>query len=110
MMIASGLKVGNMYSLYVSSKNSILSVIELPNVALWHSQLGHISRMGMETLSCLGYLLSLSYSDFPYCEHCQYGKQTQNSHNVHFEKDRKPLELMHSDIYSPMLTHSLGSI
>ena len=63
----------------------------------------------MKALSCLCYLPSLSYSDFPFCEHCQYGKQTRKSRtNVHFEKDRKPLELVHSDVYGSMPTQSLG--
>ncbi|MCO5590742.1 hypothetical protein L7F22_044717 [Adiantum nelumboides] len=76
LILAHGSKVGTLYPLYVSDTNSVLSVIELPTVALWHSRLGHMSKKGMETLSHLGYLLSLSFSDFPICEHCQYGKQT----------------------------------
>ncbi|MCO5592568.1 hypothetical protein L7F22_046571 [Adiantum nelumboides] len=35
---------GTLYPLYVSDKNSVLSVIELPTVALWHSRLGHMSK------------------------------------------------------------------
>ena len=70
MVIDSGLKVGTLYPLYVSSKNSILSVAKLPNIALWHSRLGYMSKKGMETLSRLGYLPSLSFSNFPFCEHC----------------------------------------
>ena len=86
LVLARGAKVGSLYPMYDSSRNDLLSVTELPNIAMWHSRLGHMSRKGMETLSHLGYLPSLSYSDFPFCEHCQYGKQTRNSRNVHFEK------------------------
>ena len=94
--------------MYVSPKNSILSVTELPNVALWHSRLGHMSKKGMETLSRSGYLPSLCFNEFPFCEHCMYGKQTQSSRVVSFEKDRQPLELVHSDVCGPMPTRSLG--
>ena len=56
----------------------------------------------------LGYLPILEYDDFPFCEHCQYGKQTRVSRNVHFQKDRQPLDLIHSDVCGPMPTQSLG--
>ena len=106
MVIGSGLKLETLYPLYVSSKNSILSIIELPNVALWHSRLRHMSRKAMETLSHLGYLPSLLFSNFPFYEHCQYGKQTRAPRNVSFEKDRHPLDIVHSDVCSPMPTQS----
>ena len=79
LVIASGSKMGSLYPLLFSCKNSVLAVTELPSVALWHSRLGHMSKKGMETLSRLGYLPSLLFSDFPFCEHCQYGKQTRQS-------------------------------
>ena len=37
-----------------------------------------------------------------------YGKQTCQSRNVSFEKERQPLGLVHSDICVPMPTRSLG--
>ena len=37
-----------------------------------------------------------------------YGKQTHQSRNVSFEKERQPLELVHSDVCGPMPTRSLG--
>ncbi|MCO5612545.1 hypothetical protein L7F22_066813 [Adiantum nelumboides] len=76
LILAHGSKVGTLYPLYVSDKNNVLSVTELFTVALWHIRLGNMSKKGMETLSCLGYLQSLSFSNFSFCEHCQYGKQT----------------------------------
>ncbi|MCO5547999.1 hypothetical protein L7F22_001455 [Adiantum nelumboides] len=107
-VLAHGSKVGTLYPLYVSNKNSVLSVIELPTVALWHSQLGHMSKKGMETLSRLGYLPSLSFFYFPFCEHCQYGKQTR-AHCTHsFDRERKPLELVHSDLCGLMPSKSHG--
>ena len=106
--IASGSKIGSLYPLYVSCKNDLLSVIELPNVSLWHSRLGHMSRKAMENLSRMGYFPALSFSDFPFCEHCLYGKQTRGSRNVKFDTVRQPLELVHSDVCGPMPSKSLG--
>ncbi|MCO5572532.1 hypothetical protein L7F22_026287 [Adiantum nelumboides] len=102
LILAHGSKVGILYPLYVSNKNNVLSITELPTVALWHSRLGQMSKKGMETLSRLGYLPSLSFFDFPFCERCQYGKQAR-AHCTHsFDKERKPLELVHSNLCGPM--------
>ncbi|MCO5604461.1 hypothetical protein L7F22_058627 [Adiantum nelumboides] len=91
LILAHGSKVGTLYPLYVSDKNSVLSVTKLPTVALWHSRLGHMSKKGMETLSRLGYLPSISVSNFSFCEHCQYGKQTR-AHRTHsFDKRKEAL-------------------
>ena len=62
----------------------------------------------METLSHLGYLPDLCFSDFMFCEHCMYGKQMRMSRNISFDKERQPLELVHSDMCGPMPMRSLG--
>ena len=96
MLISHGSKFGSLYPIYVSNKNSVLLVKKLSIIALWHSQLGHMSKKGIKTLSCLGCLLpSLSFSQFSLCVHCEYGKQTHALHNISFEKERKPFELVH---------------
>ena len=76
MLVAHGSKVGSLYPLYVSKKETVLSITEQLPVSLWHSWLGHMSRKAMETLSRSGYLPDLCFSDFMFCEHCMYGKQT----------------------------------
>ncbi|MCO5578319.1 hypothetical protein L7F22_032160 [Adiantum nelumboides] len=110
LILAHGSKVGTLYPLYVSDNNNVFSITKLPTIALWHSRLGPMSKKGMEMLSCLGYLPSLSFFDFSFCEHCQYGKQTQ-AHRTHsFDKERKPLELVHSDLCGPMPSKSHGGV
>ena len=75
--IAHGVKSGNLYMLHVSSvKHHVINVTEQPSVSLWHRRLGHMSKKGMEILSCYGYLPSFSFHEFEFCEHCVYGKQT----------------------------------
>ena len=62
----------------------------------------------MEALSRSSYLPELCFSDFSFCEHCMYRKQTRTSRNVSFEKERQSLELIHSDVCGPMPMRSLG--
>ena len=93
LLIGSGSKIGSLYPLFVTNENSLLSVTELPNVALWHSRLGHMSHKGMEILSRSGYLPSLSYDQFLFCPHCLYGKQTCAPLPELPHTHRKPLQL-----------------
>ena len=57
--IASGSKIDSLYPLYVSCKNDLLSVNELPNVSLWHSRLGHMSRKQWKIFR--GWVICLHY-------------------------------------------------
>ena len=78
MTVAHGVKSGGLYMIHVSSvSKNVIHVTEQPNVSLWHRRLGHMSKKGMEILSRSGYLPGFSFSDFQFCEHCLYGKQTQ---------------------------------
>ena len=67
-----------------------------------------MSRKAIETLSHSGFLSELCFLDFNFCEHCMYGKQTRQLRNISFEKERQPLELVHSDVCGPMPMRSLG--
>ena len=95
--------------IYVSnvSKN-VINVTKQPNVSLWHRQLGHMSKKGMEILSRSGYLLGFSFHDFEFCEHCLYGKQTQQPHKHRSTRRDTKLALVHSDLCGPMPNLSLG--
>ena len=108
LQIAQGLKSSTLYVLHVSnfSKN-VICIAKQPSVSLWHRRLGHMSKAGMQVLSCFGFIPGLNFSDFSICEHCLYGKQTANSHSVVSQKRCEPLELVHSDVCGPMPTVSL---
>ncbi|RYA47095.1 hypothetical protein DD606_23800, partial [Enterobacter cloacae complex sp. GF14B] len=109
MTVAHGVKSGGLYMIYVSnvSKN-VINVTEQPNVSLWHSRLGHMSKKGMEILSRSGYLPGFSFNDFEFCEHCLYGKQTQQPHKHRSSRRDTQLALVHSDLCGPMPNLSLG--
>ena len=110
MLTAHVSKVGFQYLLYVSNKKIVLLIIELPIVALWHSWLGHISKKGTETLSCLGYFPSLSFSQFPFYDHCTMGSKLVLHIMFCLRKRENPLSFYHSDICGPMPKRSLGGM
>ena len=68
-----------------------------------------MSLKGMETLSRLGYLPVLNFSNFSVCEHCIYGKHARSAHKrLSNKKKSEPLDLVHSDVCGPMPVRSLG--
>ena len=73
MTIDHGVKSGSLYMLHVSGvKHNVINITEKPSVSLWHYQLGHMSKKGMEILSCFGCLPGLSFHGFDFFEHCLY--------------------------------------
>ena len=67
-----------------------------------------MSRSGMETLSCFGYLPMLSFFDFLVCELCQYSIQTRSVHRIRSNSSTQPLHLVHTYVCGHMPTRSLG--
>ena len=47
----------------------------------------------MEILSRYGYLPKLSFSNYAFFKHCQYGKQTRNVDKTHVNSSTPPLDL-----------------
>ena len=62
----------------------------------------------MEILSRYGYLPKLSFSNFAFCEHCEYGKQIRNAHMTYIDSSTWSLDLVHTNTCGPMHTRSLG--
>ena len=76
LQIAQGLKSSTLYVLHVSSfSKNVICIAKQPSVSLWHSRLGHMSKVGMQVLSCFGFILGLNFSDFSICEHFFYGNK-----------------------------------
>ena len=44
----------------------------------------------------------------PFCETCQFGKQTRNPFPKEAVRSKKALELIHSDVCGPMPVNSVG--
>ena len=67
----------------------------------WHTRLGHIGQDRLKKLAKAGLLGSIEKIDLPICEHYLARKATRYP----FGKAKKvtlPLQLIHSDICSPM--------
>ena len=92
-------------SLHVSSvSDNIVAITEQPNTSLWHCRLGHMSQNQMKSLCRLGYVPSLSFFYFEFCEHCLYGKQSKSAHKQQAKKELNKLDLVHSDVCGPIPT------
>jgi hypothetical protein len=97
-----------MYPLYITLREGDLFVVDIPVSSLWHGRLaGHLSKTGITYLSKAGYIPKLSFSDYQFCEHCQYGKQVATAHPTKAPRESSPLDLVYSDICGPMPHQSL---
>ena len=73
---------------------------------LWHQRLGHIGEKGLRLLHGKG--MSNCSLDFDFCEHCLYGKQNQVRFPSGAKRTEGILQIVHSDVFGPMLVPSLG--
>lgn len=77
----------------------------LPNTALWHFILGHLSIQRME----------LMHNDFPsihvdegsVCDICHYARQRKLSYNLSLSRATKCYDMIHFDIWGPISTPSI---
>ena len=75
---------------------------------LWHLRLGHINSNKIQRLIKDGLLESLDFDKFPICESCLEGKMTKRPFNAKGRRAQELLELVHSDVYGPMLIQARG--
>jgi hypothetical protein len=106
--IGSAEQVEDLYYLNHSHKSvhvSSLSTTSLPNSALWHFRLGHLSTSRMSSMNL----------DFPFidvdnkatCDVCHYAKQKKLPFHSSFNKADKLFELLHFDIWGPIAIQSI---
>jgi hypothetical protein len=76
----------------------------------WHQRLGHIGEKGLQTLHGKGMVEGMSNCtlDFDFCEHCIYGKHNRVRFPSGATREKGILELIHSDVFGPVLVPSLG--
>ena len=77
---------------------------------LWHQILGHIKEKGLQALQGKGMVEGMTDCtlDFDFCEHCIYGKQNRVRFAFGATRAKGILELIHSDVFGPILVPSLG--
>ena len=75
---------------------------------LWHCRLGHIDLKRMKKLHDDGLLESLDYESVDACEPCLMGKMTKTPFSGTMERAKDLLEIIHTDVCSPMSVEARG--
>ena len=77
---------------------------------MWHQRLGHIGEKGLQSLQGKGMVEGMSNynSNFNLCKHCLYGKHNRVKFPSGATRAKEILELIHSDLFGPVLVPSLG--
>ena len=109
LVVAKGEKVGTLYLCTVNAQPSIYGESTKVDAAVWHHRLGHMSAKGMQILQAKNLLPGLKKVDLEFCEDCVFGKQKRVRFlKLRNEKKSKKLELVHSDVWGPATSTSLG--
>lgn len=87
-----------------SSKESEMTT----TARLWHMRLGHMSEKGMAILANRGLLGGMKNCKLQFCEECVYGKQKRVSFSAGNHTSKGVLDYVHSDVWGPATTPSLG--
>src|SRR3954463_6210241 len=75
---------------------------------LWHCHLCHIGIKRMKKLHANGLLESLDYESLDACEPCLMGKMTKTPFSGTMERATDLLEIIHTDVYSPISVEACG--
>jgi GAG-pre-integrase domain/Zinc knuckle len=99
LVVARGIKFGLLYVTQVKMYGEV-NVSECSSIDLWHLQLGHMSKNGIEILFEKNYV-PIDITSLTSCTHCLAGKQ----HRVAFKrnltsKKSSLVDLMHTDLCS----------
>lgn len=105
--IARGLKSGTLYVTNPDFSNVTFAGV-LEDARLWHDRMGHISDKGLKLMHDKGLIPKLSNPEIGTCEHCIYGKQKRVTFSSGRQLKTQKLELVHSDLWGPAPTTSLG--
>jgi len=76
---------------------------------LWHQRLGHVGEKGLLILHGNGMVEGISNfsMDFDFCESCVHGKHNRVSFPSGAKRAKRILELVHGDVFEPVLFPSL---
>ena len=77
---------------------------------LRHCHLGHIGVKRMKKIYADGLLESLDYESVDACEPCLMGKMTKTPFSGTMEQATDLLEIIHTDVCSPMSVETHGGI
>ncbi|XP_045809814.1 uncharacterized protein LOC123904167 [Trifolium pratense] len=108
-----GSRIKNVYVIYLDELPTESCFVSLEKDKwIWHKRAGHISMKTMSKLSKLDLVRGLPDISFDLdkvCESCAKGKQVKSSFKPKdFVSTKRPLELLHIDLFGPVKTTSLG--
>ncbi|KAL5563974.1 hypothetical protein UlMin_033721 [Ulmus minor] len=112
--IFNGSRFENIFTIDVSlAENVDKCFVSISNESwLWHRRLGHANMDLLNKLSTrqlVKGLPSVSFQKDKICDACQFGKQIKSSFkSKKMIPSKRPLELLHLDLFGPMRTASLG--
>jgi hypothetical protein len=91
-----------------SSTTSLPHVFSAASFAQWHHCLGHLCGSRLSALIKLGCLGHTSIESSFHCKGCKLGKQIQLPYFSSDSYSAKPFDLVHSDVWGPVLFVSKG--
>ncbi|KAH9684519.1 Integrase catalytic domain-containing protein [Citrus sinensis] len=109
MVILQGARRHNLYYLKGSTTDEA-NVVEAHSdtTKLWHVRLGHAGEKSLQTLMRHGLLKGTKTCKLNFCEHCVVGKKTRVKFGTANHDTREILEYVHSDVWGPTKTASIG--
>ncbi|KAH9753759.1 hypothetical protein KPL71_015193 [Citrus sinensis] len=109
MVIMQGVRRHNLYYLKGGTTDEA-NVVEVHSdtTKLWHVRLGHAGEKSLQTLMRHGLLKGTKTYKLNFCEHCVVGKKTRVKFGTANHDTRKILEYIHSDVWGPTKTASIG--
>ncbi|MCO5603674.1 hypothetical protein L7F22_057825 [Adiantum nelumboides] len=113
-VVAHGEKNGRLFKLKMNATHNanFSSHSFSSSLILWHKRLGHFrhhSIMHLKKEGLVEGLPTFQVNEEPnLCPSCQFGKQQRRRFNKSTYRARQPLELIHSDVWGPSQTTSMG--
>ncbi|KAH9768873.1 Integrase catalytic domain-containing protein [Citrus sinensis] len=92
----------------ITGLSSVFIGSEKDKTKLWHLRLGHMSVKGLMELQKQGVLGDEKITELDFCEDCVLGKTTRSSFKSSTHTTCGILDYIHSDLWGPAQTVSLG--
>nr|GFA75333.1 retrovirus-related Pol polyprotein from transposon TNT 1-94 [Tanacetum cinerariifolium] len=110
LIVARGKRESKLYMTHSKISNSIVNAVDNDDMTeLWHKRLGHMSEKGMSILSKKNVLSGVHDINLKKYSYCLAGKQTRCAFKSRPSfRMENILNLVHSDVCSPMKTKTLG--
>lgn len=111
-VVAKGSQFGTLFKLNTSNLIKLSNLTEAENICmLWHNRLGHIGENYIRTI--LNKKLDDDIHDYnigknDFYEHSVFGNQSRSSFPSGTNKDKRLLEIIHSDVMGPVDINSIG--